>query len=148
MNEVITAQLVRLNIACNNKKNLIGLMADDLDKAGRLLDKRRFVESVMEREKLFSTEVEFGFAIPHGKTDAVTEPSIAVARLREEMVWSQNKIRFVVLLAIPERAGADTHLKIIAAFSRKLMDEDFRSMLLTAETEEEIANAINESIDD
>ena len=76
-----------------------------------------------------------GFAIPHCKTDAVTDDSIAVLRLRQPVEWGSldgAPVRMVILLATRESAGGG-HMQVLSRLARRLMHQEFREGLLAAQ---------------
>ncbi|GAA3232031.1 hypothetical protein GCM10020256_47110 [Streptomyces thermocoprophilus] len=75
---------------------------------------------------------------PHAKTDAVTAPVVGFARSDAGVEWGSldgTKARLVFMIAVPEAAAGDEHLRILALLSRKLMDTGFRRRLLEAADE-------------
>lgn len=149
MSNVMTKEMVELSLAGTNKQEAIRNMAKLIDATGRLADFDGYYHSVLEREELTSTGIGFGIAIPHGKSEHVTECAVAFGRLKEQLDWQSldNKpVEIVFLLAVPEASAGEEHLKIISGLSRKLIHEDFRTLLQTTNDEEEIVNVINESL--
>ena len=85
---------------------------------------------------MYATDLGFGFAIPHGKSPRVRGASVAFLRPRRPIPWGGSgnpPVRAVLLIAIPAGGEEQEHLKIIARLSRRLMHEDFRTTLLTAQ---------------
>lgn len=110
------------------------------DKAGLLSDATKFKEAVYQREKEVSTSIGYGIAIPHGKTDAVKEAFIAFLSPQNSFIWEetmQDEIKGVFMIGVPASGTEMLHLKAISAISKKLLDDDFRTALLAAKTDEE-----------
>jgi fructose-specific phosphotransferase system IIA component len=136
METIINGNLIELNLEGNTKSEVIDYMASILDIQGRLKEKEEYVKEVLAREELTSTAVGFGVAIPHGKTQAVKIPSVVFGRSLKGIQWDSldgELVNLVFLLAVPEEAASNQHLKILAALSRKLMNEEFRELLLVTE---------------
>jgi len=130
MDNLITKELIVLDLDLSSKEDVIKEMARVIEGQGRLYDYNNYVKQVFEREKNFSTAIGFEVAIPHGKTDSVKNASLAFARLKNEIQWSdEEKVKYVFLIAVPETEAGDTHLKILAQLSRKIMREEFREKL-------------------
>jgi PTS system nitrogen regulatory IIA component len=93
--------------------------------AGRLgLAEREIFDTVLQRERLGSTGVGHGVAIPHGKLRSVTELVGVFARLARPVDFDaldDQPVDLVFLLLAPESAGAD-HLKALARIARVLRD--------------------------
>jgi PTS system fructose-specific IIC component len=93
------------------------------------------VASALAREATVSTGLGDGIAIPHAKTDAVSEPVVVYARSREGIDWSSRDGKpatELFLIAVPEQAAGDAHLTILGALSRKLVNPQFRAELSAA----------------
>lgn len=130
MDNLITKELIVLDLDLSSKEDVIKAMARVIEEQGRLYDYNNYVKQVFARENNFSTAIGFEVAIPHGKTDSVKNASLAFARLKNEIQWSdEEKVKYVFLIAVPETEAGDTHLKILAQISRKLMREEFREKL-------------------
>lgn len=141
MNKIINKNLIKLNIQANTKeacmKELISLMEGE----GRLNDTICYTEEVLCRENVCTTGIGYGIAIPHGKCEAVKVPTVAFGRLNSGIEWQSldgEPVNMVFLLAVPKEAESNEHLKILAALSRKLMNEDFRDSLMSIQEECEL----------
>jgi PTS system nitrogen regulatory IIA component len=104
------------------------------------------VEVLLEREKLGSTGIGDGIAIPHGKLAGLDNLIISFGRSREGVGFDSldgNPVYIFFLLMAPENS-AGQHLKALAKISRMLKDRDFRKGLTEAESSEEMYNLIIE----
>lgn len=149
MINVITEELVDLNINADNKNDVIKTLADRIGVAGRLYDYEGYYNSVIEREELTTTGIGFGIAIPHGKCPHVKETTVAFGRLNQEIDWQSldgKSVNLVFLLAIPEECKGDQHLKIIASLSRKLIHQEFRNTLQDVTSSKELIDLLNDSL--
>ena len=106
----------------------------------------RVARVLAEREKLGSTGIGDGIAIPHGKIDGIEGLRVGFARsvagVDFEAMDGGSTHLFFVLIA-PEEAGGD-HLKMLARISRMLKNDAFRSRLMKAKSREEILSTIEE----
>ena len=110
---------------------LVGIAA----RTGKVTDPAAVVTSALAREATVSTGLGDGIAIPHAKTDAVSEPVVVYARSRAGIDWSSRDgtpASELFLIAVPEHAAGDAHLMILSALSRKLVDAQFRAELSAA----------------
>ena len=98
----------------------------DLKKAKKIL---------LEREKLGSTGIGDGIAIPHGKTDNLENVVVVVGRSHEgvEFAALDKKPCYIFVLVLAHEEVAGMHLRILAHVSRLLKDETFRQAFLQAE---------------
>ena len=147
MEQVLSKELICLDAEAESKEAVIRLLADRLDRAGRLADKEEYIRQVFKREETYATGVGFSVATPHAKTDAVKAASVAFARLKKEIYWDEeDNVTMIFQLAVPETGAGDRHLQILAALSRKLIDDDFREQIQRAETPEEILALVGEQL--
>lgn len=143
---LITNSLVDLNISETSKADVILTLAKRIDADGRLIDFDQYLQSVLDREALTTTGIGFGIAIPHGKTDAVKETTVAFGRTNQPIDWESldgTPTQIVFLLAVPEASKGDEHLRIIASLSRKLIHQSFRESLEHTTSEAEIVDLIS-----
>ncbi len=114
---------VMAHAKATSKKALLAELAGRA--AGLLqLDERKLFDRLLERERLGSTGIGGGIAIPHGRMSAVSRPFGLFARLAHPIDFDaidERPVDIVFLLVTPEGAGAD-HLKALARVSRLLRD--------------------------
>lgn len=145
MENLITKNLVALDIDVSTKGEVIHTLARLIQKEGRLLDEAKYIEAVFAREQEFATAMGFKVAIPHGKTNAVKTPALAFARLKKAVKWSDDEdARFIFLIAVPEMSAGDYHLKILASLSRQLIHEEFCDKLAKISELQEIVDLVGE----
>jgi mannitol/fructose-specific phosphotransferase system IIA component (Ntr-type) len=97
-------------------------------------------KAIFERERIMSTGVGNGFAIPHGKTDAVTDIVAAFAVTAEPIDYQsldEKPVRLVFLLVGKDNL-VGPHIKLLSRISRLMNKEDFRKRLLEQQTSREI----------
>ncbi len=141
---IIEKELVTLTSRATTKDEILREILGLLEDAGRINDLDAVAEALWQREESFSTGMEYGFALPHCKSPHVLVPSIAVGRTVRPVPWGGENcaVSVVIAIVIPENSTADTHLRIIAALARKLMHEEYRDVLLHAESPEQIVRHI------
>ena len=108
--------------------------------AGTGLQEREIFDVLLERERLGTTGVGSGIAIPHGKIDGLDKLFGCLARLEDPVDFDAidgEPVDLIFLLLAPESAGAD-HLKALARISRVLRDHAKCDKLRTASTGEKI----------
>lgn len=139
--ELLQADSIMIPLQAATKQEVIEQMAERLAAGGVLSDKAAYVEAVLNREQTGSTGIGFGVAIPHGKSKGVAQAGLAFAKLAQPVDWASldgNPVSAVFMIAVPEEAAGNEHLKILIAISRKLIDEDFRSKLLQVRDPQEL----------
>lgn len=141
-------QSIMIPLQASDKESCIRAMIDGLEAAGSISDKAAYLDAVLKREQTGSTGIGFGVAIPHGKSNGVSKPGLAFAKLSQPLDWDSldgNPVQIVFMIAVPEAAAGNEHLQILIALSRKLIDEQFRQSLLEV-TEPQQLKAILENV--
>ncbi len=144
---LITSALIDLNMEQKTKEEVVKALALKAKQEGRITDLNGYFDAVMEREAEYSTAVGFGVAIPHGKTNAVSEAFLAFGRVQgiDWKALDDEPVYNVFLIGVPEEASGNTHLQILAKLSRKLMKKDFRASLNEATSSEQLLELLKES---
>ncbi|OEV23564.1 PTS fructose transporter subunit IIC, partial [Streptomyces nanshensis] len=131
----LSAETVSERLAADGKEAGIREMAELLGRSGKVTDSEALVRAALAREEQGTTGLGEEIAVPHAKTDAVSAPVVGFARSAEGIEWGSldgTRARLVFMIAVPEAAAGDEHLRILALLSRKLMDPAFRTRLLEA----------------
>ena len=81
--ELLSVNLIKLELSSKNKEDVIKEMVNMLDDNGKLLDRDKYIQAVINRESEFSTGIGMGIAIPHGKSSGVKEASLVFGRSTE-----------------------------------------------------------------
>jgi len=138
--DILTEQFVRTNLAGSTKEEVLDAMIEIASASDRVMDKEKVRSSILEREKIMSTGVGSGFAIPHGKTDAISDIVGAFAVTSQPIDYKsldEQPVRIIFLLV-----GRDNmvgpHIKLLSRISRLMNKEDFRKKLLEASSPLEI----------
>ncbi|MFI8941487.1 fructose-specific PTS transporter subunit EIIC [Streptomyces syringium] len=131
----LTEATVRQRLVADGKEAAIREMAELLAATGKVTNADALVATALAREALGTTGLGEEIAIPHAKTDAVSAPVVGFARSTEGVEWGApdgTRARLIFMIAVPEAAAGDVHLRILALLSRRLMDPGFRERLLAA----------------
>ncbi|MFJ3958055.1 fructose-specific PTS transporter subunit EIIC [Arthrobacter sp. NPDC090010] len=144
MSQLITPDLVVLDADLGSTPaDVIRTLSGKVAALGRA-DAEGLFASALAREEKTPTGIPGGIAIPHAKTDAVTEPALAMARLGNPVGFGakDGPADLVFLIAAP--AGADQeHLKLLSKLARSLIKKDFTAALRSAATPEELVELVN-----
>ena len=125
LSDLIEVSAVMPTLKANSKKQLLQLLAE---KAAAVtgLPEREVFDTILQRERLGSTGVGNGIAIPHGKLPGIDRITGIFARLESPIDFEaldDEPVDLVFLLLAPEGAGAD-HLKALSRIARVLRDPD------------------------
>ncbi|MFD9542868.1 fructose-specific PTS transporter subunit EIIC [Streptomyces sp. NPDC060022] len=130
MSELITAELVDLDLSAETKTAAARSLAERMVAAGRVSDLDGFLADVAAREAQMPTGLDGGIGIPHCRSEYVTEPSLAFGRSARGIDFgaADGPADLVFLIAAP--AGADEdHLTILSGLARRLTDPEFTGAL-------------------
>lgn len=131
---------VTLELQAATRDEAIHELADMLGRSGALTDRDAFVQAILDREAISTTAIEYGIAIPHGKSAAVKKPMVAYGYSRKGIQYNPNggdKSHLFFMIAAPENSD-NLHLKTLASLSRKLIHEEFRESLRECTTKERV----------
>ncbi len=126
--------LIAPSLQAANKSDVLSELAHHLAEAHSEVDEKRLVEVLWERERLGSTAIGDGIAIPHGKMQGLRGVVGLFGRHIEGVDFDSldgNPTRLFFLLVAPEESVGQ-HLKALARVSRLLKDPDFRKRLIEA----------------
>lgn len=145
MSDLITADLVLLDENLGDTRfDVIAKLAEAVVKAGRAADFEQLYAAAEARESKTDTGIPGGIAIPHCRSAAVTEPTLAMARPNPAVSFGakDGPADLIFFIAAPD--GADqAHLKLLSALARSLMKKSFTASLREASSAEEIVALVN-----
>ncbi|MFE1608941.1 fructose-specific PTS transporter subunit EIIC [Streptomyces albidoflavus] len=130
MSQLITADLVDVDLFADTKEAAARSLAERMAAAGRVTDLEAFLADVAAREAQMPTGLDGGIGIPHCRSAHVTEPTLAFGRSAEGIDFGapDGPADLIFLIAAP--AGADDdHLIILSALARRLADSTFTEAL-------------------
>ena len=140
ISDILDESLVKTNLPGKTKDEVISEMIDLVSTSKKVLDKTKVKDAIFEREKIMSTGVGNGFAIPHGKTDAVSDIVAAFAITAEPIDYQsldEQSVRLVFLL-VGKDSMVGPHIKLLSRISRLMNKEEFRKKLLTSTSSKEV----------
>ena len=138
--DVLEEQFVRTNLPGTSKEEIIDSMISLVGTSKNVLDKEKVRQAILEREKIMSTGVGNGFAIPHGKTDAVKDIVAAFAVTEHPVDYQaldEQPVRLVFLL-VGRDSLVGPHIKLLSRISRLMNREEFRKELLISKTPKDV----------
>jgi len=135
--DFLSKDCIKIGITSKSKKEVLEEMVDVLEAAGKIKDKKKVLEALMEREELGSTGIGQGVAIPHGKTDEVADIVAAFGLSKD----GGDPVNIFFLLLAPHNASG-IHLKSLAKISGLLKDKYFRKALAACKKPEEVLEVI------
>lgn len=142
--ELLANESILLGLKAETKEEVWEALAHSFQEIGAVHNVAQYLADVAIRETKGTTGVGFGVAIPHAKSEGVTRPALAMARLEkpidvQSMDGSQADLLFLIAAPIQ---GEDIHLRALSKLARLLMHGNFLESLRTAKTQADVKAAI------
>lgn len=136
----ITADSVAVGLEVKSKDELIEKLLVLANKSGKVTNLSEVRNAVLEREKLLSTGIGDGIAIPHAKTQAVSDTVCSVAILKNAVDFDSvdGAPVDVAFLLLGRESNVGAHLRLLSRISRYLCEPDKISKLRTAKNREDL----------
>lgn len=144
--DLLNPARVDLDCRLTSKKRLMEHIASMLAR-GSGVEEQTVFRVLIERERLGSTGVGHGVALPHGRIEDIDDAILALATLNEPLDYQapdKQHVQIVVGLLVPENAN-DTHLQILAHLAQLLNQPGLRDRLLRAGDRDEVIAALREA---
>lgn len=145
--DVLKENLVFLNFEAENKDQAIEKFIAALQETGAIKEPEVLKDAIFEREKLGTTGVGGGIAMPHARSSAIKDLTVAFFRSDNGIDFKSidsKPVNLIFVLLAPVSSGGP-YLKLLAKISRLLRSDDFRNSLLEAKTHAEIMEIIQEN---
>lgn len=140
ISDILTEDFVIVGLDASSKEDAINALIDLIAKSDKVINVNKVRDAVFEREKIMTTGVGKGFAVPHGKTDAVTDIVAAFAVTKKPIDYDSldgEPVRLIFLLV-----GRDNmvgpHIKLLSRISKLMNDNNFRDRLINAKNPKEV----------
>lgn len=144
--DILDEEVVLIDLQASDKQGVIEELATALKTSGKITNLDGVLHAVLEREKIMSTGIGKGVAIPHGKSDAVTELAGVLGVKKEGIDFAaldeQPVFLFFLLVSPPDVSGP--HIRALAHISRLLRHDSLRKTLINAESVSEVLRLITE----
>jgi fructose-specific phosphotransferase system IIA component len=132
--DILKIQCAAVGVDAKTKDEVLSRAVDVLAAGGSVPDPQRLLEEIRSREKLSSTGIGEGVAIPHALCDSIGETCLAVLRLAVPVDFAamdEKPVDLVFLMAGP-RGDTGNHLKLLSKLARLLHDSEFRKSARSA----------------
>ena len=142
--DILLRDAVLVDLRATTKREVLEEICSAVAAAEPAADRGKLVEVLAERERLQSTGIGEGVAIPHGKIPGLPRLVAAFAKSKAGVDFDSvdgQKTHLFFVLVMPEHAGGQ-HLKALARISRSLRDASFRRAVEAAATREEVLRVI------
>ena len=143
---ILNKERIITEFISTTKDGVITELVDSLKDDDSIINLEKVREVVLEREKIMSTGIGNGFAIPHGKTNAVKEIVTVFGKLKEAINFDSvdGKPVNLIFLMVGREDAVSEHIKMLSRISRIMNKDEVHQKLLKAETADEILNIFEE----
>ncbi len=144
LDQILDSGFINDNLSAKNKADVLQELVNTIIQGGLKLDPSVVIEVLQQREKLGSTGIGDGVAIPHGKIPALEELVVAFGRSKEGISFDAvdgKPVHLFFLLLAPENSSGQ-HLKALAKISKMLKAVNFRKKLLEAKSRGDLYKTI------
>jgi fructose-specific phosphotransferase system IIA component len=135
---IIKSECIILNLMGKNKEEVLTELVDLLDRQGKLDNRDLVLEDIFRREKSMSTGMQNGIALPHAKSDGVSELCVAVGIKKEGIDFDSldgEKSRLFIMIVSPRRISGP-HVQFLSAIGTVLKDDITREEVINADNAE------------
>ena len=145
VSELLNPGVIIADLKGNKKEEVINELIDLFKEDSRVQDVEKVRSAVLDREKIMSTGVGKGFAIPHGKTNSITDIIAAFGKTKNPIDYDalDNQPVHLVFLLVGKDNLVSKHIKLLSRISRMMNKDDFRNRLLEAGSAEVILDIFN-----
>lgn len=147
--EFLDKRGIKVGIEAVEKEDAMKELVDVLAEVKDIGDKKGILRALIERESLGSTGIGQGIAIPHGKTDRVSElvAVLGISRKGVNFDSLDGELVYIFFLLVAPKETAGPHLKALAQISRLLRDTYFCELLKRCKSAEEVYELIRKEED-
>ncbi len=143
--ELLDESTITLDLKGRSKYEVIAELLDLLVTSGKVGDRERALQDLIEREEYLSTGLERGLAVPHAKTPAVDHLVLAFGLSREGVDFESNDgkpAHFIFLLLSPVDTSGP-HIKALAQITRNFSNPRMGARLLEARSKQEVLDILS-----
>ncbi|GHT60960.1 PTS sugar transporter subunit IIA [Endomicrobiia bacterium] len=144
MDIFLNQSTIVVDLKSTDKKSIIIELIDVLKNAKKLEKSDEVINAVLEREKLGSTGIGQGVAIPHGKTDVLDKQMgvLGISRNGVEFNSLDGELVHIIFVLVGPAEVAEQHLKALSRISKLFRNKFLREGIIKAKTAEEVAEII------
>lgn len=146
LDQMIKIEYIKENLSTDTKKGVLEELVNILIAGGHMIDRAKAIDVLQQREKLGSTGIGDGVAIPHGRVSDLHELVVAFGRSHQGIAFDAidgKPVHLFFLLLAPENSTGQ-HLKALAKISKMIKTTNFRKKLIDAKTKTDLYKAIVE----
>ena len=144
MSEIIEEENIIPDLKAKDKNGVLEELAEVISNREPSVNKRDLVRVLVERQRLVSTGIGDGVAIPHGKLNGIKHPLISFGRSNKGLDFDSmdGQTAYLFFLLVAPENSSSVHLQVLAKIAKILKNGTFRKKLMESRTREEIYQTI------
>ena len=146
LQSLLRPDLINLRLTETKRTSAIRELAELLRPDPRIKEFDRFYQDLLARERIEATCLGCDIALPHARTDHVSDMVLAIGRSQEGVFFENcnQTAHILFLIGTPKRLATD-YLQVVGSIARLLKEESLRTQLLSAETNEEFIDILSKA---
>lgn len=147
ISDLLSPERIHCDVHSSSKKRLLELISEELARNSEELSQREIFESLCARERLGSTGLGKGVAIPHGRVKGTRHMEASFLRLKKPLPFDAidgEPVDLLFALAVPEKCGED-HLKLLAQVAELFSDPELLEELRAADSSGKMLKLLSRS---
>ncbi len=140
LKKILSKDSIMMDVHANSKNEILAELTDYLVGEGKISDRDKVFEALIDRESKMSTGMGQGVAIPHAKTDCVNEmvALIAIKKSGAEFNSMDGQPSNIFILTLSPATKSGPHIQFLADISRVLAKEETRKQILACSTKQQV----------
>jgi len=150
LSDIIEEDYIIPELKANDKRGVLEELTEMITVREPSIDKMALVKVLVDRERLGSTGIGDGVAIPHGKLNGVKQPIISFGRSKQGLDFDSmdGQPAYLFFLIVAPENSSGFHLQVLAKIAKILKSSVFRKKLMDADSRIELYQIITESDDE
>jgi fructose-specific phosphotransferase system IIA component len=145
LSEILSEKSIKIGLEVSSKQQLLEELLVMASESGRIINSEQAMAEIIQREKIMSTGIGNGIALPHAKTNAVSENVGALAILSNPIDYEaldSNPVNIVFMLLSKDN-NVSFHLKLLSSISKMMNNPETKHNILNATSSKEILEIIS-----
>lgn len=144
ISDILERSAIMLGLDVKDKTEALGHLVEALSASGKVRDTDQLRRVILEREKLMSTGIGNGVALPHGKTNVVDTSLAAIATLKEPIDFDSldDQPVSIIIMLVGTEGNVGMHLRLLSRISRMVGNDAFRASLLAAKSVDDVVELL------
>lgn len=144
---IVSKEAIKLDINLKNKNEVLKDLSNRAVEIGAGKNSQEILDDLWERENMLPTAVGKNIAIPHCKSNVITNSKVLFYRLTNPIIWDEGEQVDLVFSILTTNGPDNKHLELLSKLSRNMLRDDFLKMLRESKDASEIFTRINKILE-